>query len=115
MNDNGVFTFDVSLEPNSTKFQIAKSYEDSFNGYNFRRINRYNKRTGIHYNNFIIANGNGRQFKEVHKQKIYDVMIYFKLADKAGLHIEACYDCFTFNDVNPVSERAQFVMRKIIQ
>ncbi len=113
LNDNGVFTFDVSLEPNSTRFQIAKSYEDSFNGYHFRRINRYNKRTNIHYNNFIITDRDGQEIKEVHKQKIYDVMTYFRLADKAGLHIEACYNCFTFNDLKKDSERAQFVIRKV--
>jgi SAM-dependent methyltransferase len=112
LNDNGIFTFDVSLENNSLRFQIAKTYEDSYNGYHFTRINKYNKRIRIHYNRFIISNNKGQKVKEVHKQKIFDVMTYFELADKSGLHIEACYDCFTFSDLNKDSERAQFVLRK---
>ncbi len=53
------------------------------------------------------------EFKEVHKEKIYKIDTYFKLAEKAGLYTEACYDCFTFKDVKENSQRAQFVMRKI--
>ena len=76
-------------------------------------ISKYNKLSRIHYNNFYIWNESGVNFKEVHKEKIYPINTYFKLAEKAGLHVESCYDCFTFKDGNQKSERAQFVMRKI--
>jgi hypothetical protein len=49
----------------------------------------------------------------MHKEKIYHIDTYFKLAGKAGLQVVACYDCFDFIDVRPKSKRAQFVMRKI--
>ena len=111
--DDGIFSFDASLESNSIKFLIAKTTEDYYNGFSFTRTNRYNKRFRIHYNSFIITHNSGSKVKEIHKQKIYDIKTYFKLAEDAGLHTEACYNCFTFNDVNPDSERAQFVMRKI--
>lgn len=113
LNENGIFTFDVSLEKNSLNFINSKSTEGQHNGFQYKMLSKYNKLSRIHYNNFYIWNESGVNFKEVHKEKIYPINIYFKLAEKAGLHIEACYDCFTFKDVNQKSERAQFVMRKI--
>ena len=112
LNDNGIFTFDVSLENNSLKFLIGKKTEDYYNGFSFTRTNKYNRTKRIHYNRFIIRNDSGIIAKEVHKQKIYDIQTYFKLAEKAHLNIAECYECFTFNDLKPESERAQFVMRK---
>lgn len=111
--DDGIFSFDASLESNSLKFLIGKTTEDYYNGFSFTRINRYIKRNRIHYNSFIINHNTGSVVKEVHKQKIYDIKTYFKLAEDAGFHTEACYECFTFNDANPESERAQFVMRRV--
>jgi SAM-dependent methyltransferase len=111
--DDGIFTFDVSLESNSLKFLIGKTTEDYYNGFSFTRTNKYNQMNRVHSNSFIITHDSGTEVKEVHKQKIYDIRTYFKLAENAGLHTEACYECFTFNDVNTESERAQFVMRKI--
>ena len=113
LKKNGVFTFDVSLETNSLNFVISKSVEGRSNGYSFKRVSQYNKRSRIHSNHFYITNEFGVEFKEVHKEKIYKIDSYFKLAEKAGLFVEACYDCFTFKDINKKSERAQFVMRKI--
>jgi len=113
LEEDGIFTFDVSLEKNSLNFITSKSTEGQHNGYWYRMLSKYNKRSRIHCNNFYIWNESGIKFKEVHKEKIYKIDTYFKLADKAGLHIEACYDCFSFKDVNQKSERAQFVMRKI--
>ena len=110
---NGVFTFDVSLETSSLNFVVSKSTEGRSNGYSFRRISQYDKRSRIHSNHFYIRDEFGTEFKEVHKEKIYKIETYFKLAEKAGLYTEACYDCFTFKDVKENSQRAQFVMRKI--
>ena len=112
LNDNGIFTFDVSLENNSLKFLIGKKTEDYYNGFSFTRTNKYNRTKRIHYNRFIIRNDSGFIAKEVHRQKIYDIQTYFKLAEKAHLNIAECYECFTFNDLKPESERVQFVMRK---
>ena len=113
LREDGIFTFDVSLEKNSLNFTTGKSTEGQHNGFHYKMISKYNKLSRIHYNNFYIWNESGVKFKEVHKEKIYPINTYFKLAEKAGLHVESCYDCFTFKDVNQKSERAQFVMRKI--
>ena len=110
---DGVFTFDVSLESNSLNFVVSKSEEGRSNGYSFQRISQYNKVSRIHSNHFYIRDDFGNEFKEVHKEKIYKIDTFFKLAEKTGLFTEACYDCFTFKDVKKNSQRAQFVMRKI--
>lgn len=112
LSNNGIFTFDVSLERNSIEYEISNKVEDNYNGYNFQRINKYNKRSKIHYNTFNIMDSYGKNFKEIHKQKIYDIMTYFSLAEKVGFHIEHCYDCFTFNDLKADSERAQFILKR---
>ena len=113
LSENGAFTFDVSLELNSLKFDNESIAKDEYNGYKFERISRYNNRRRIHYNYFYIKGIDGKYFREIHKQKIYDINIYYKLAEKTGYKISECYDCFTFNDVTEKSERAQFIMRKI--
>ena len=113
LDEDGVFTFDVSLERNSLNVIISDSIEDHHNGYWFQRIGKYNKHSRIHCNKFYIRDESGLEFKEVHKQKIYDISTYFKLAEKAGLYTESCFDCFSFKDVSQKSQRAQFVMRKI--
>lgn len=113
LSDDGIFTFDVSLQNNSLNFITRKSTEGQHKGNWYQLLSKYNKRSRIHYNNFYIWNESGNKFKEMHKEKIYDINTYFKLSEKAGLITESCYDCFTFNDVNSKSKRAQFVMRKI--
>ena len=113
LDEKGIFTFDVSLERNSLNVIISDCIEDHHNGLWFQRIGQYNKISKIHYNKFYIRDDSGIEYKEVHKQKIYDISTYFKLAEKAGLYTEYCFDCFTFKDVNQKSQRAQFVMRKM--
>jgi predicted TPR repeat methyltransferase len=113
LNENGIFTFDVSLEENSLNFIVSKTTKGHHNGFQYRMISKYNRLSRIHSNNFYIWNEAGKKYKEIHKEKIYHIDTYFKLAEKVGLHVVACYDCFDFKDVGPKSKRAQFVMRKI--
>ena len=113
LEEEGLFTFDASLENNSLNFSFSKSTEGRHNDYQYRMLSKYNKRSRIHSNHFYIRDEFGNEFKEVHKEKIYKIDTFFKLAEQAGLYTEACYDCFTFKDVKQNSQRAQFVMRKI--
>lgn len=112
LEEDGIFTFDVSLERNSLNLVISDIIEDHYNGSWFQRISQYKKHSRIHYNKFYISDDSGLEFKEVHKQKIYDISTYFRLAERAGLYTEHCFDCFSFKDVSEKSQRAQFVMRK---
>jgi len=113
LEKDGIFTFDVSLELNSLKFAKETVTKGFFNGYDYKRVSRYNDRSKIHYNYFYINTASGKKISETHSQKIYDIKTYFKHSERAGLFTIACYDCFTFDDVSEKSERAQFVMRKI--
>jgi predicted TPR repeat methyltransferase len=113
LEDNGIFTFDVSLEENSLNFLVSKTTEGHHNGNQYQMKSKYNSLRRIHSNNFYIWNDAGKKYKEMHKEKIYHIDTYFKLAEKVGLQIVACYDCFDFKDVTSKSKRAQFVMRKI--
>jgi hypothetical protein len=113
LEEKGLFTFDASLETNSLNFTISKPTEGRHNNYQYRMLSKYNKRSRIHSNHFYIRDKFGNEFKESHREKIYKIDTFFKLAEKAGLYTEACYDCFTFEDVKQNSQRAQFVMRKI--
>ena len=112
LNENGIFTFDASLENNSLEFADAKVTKDKYNGFSFKRINSYNKKTRIHKNVFYIYDKSGIKFKEVHKQKIYSFETFFNLIDCTGLVIKECYDGFTFKDGSPTSERVQFIVGK---
>jgi SAM-dependent methyltransferase len=111
LNENGIFTFDASLEKNSLNFVIPKISDGTYNGYSYKKINHYKKLSRKHINEFLIQDKSGVEVKEVHEQKIYKLNTYFRLADKAGLQIKACYNCFSFDDVNVNSERVQFVLR----
>jgi SAM-dependent methyltransferase len=112
LSENGIFTFDASLENNSLEFIDTHVTEDNYNGFNFKRVNSYNKKTRIHKNVFYIYGKSGIKFKEVHKQKIYSFETFFNLIDKAGLFVKECYDGFTFKDGSSKSERVQFVIGK---
>ena len=112
LNENGIFTFDASLENNSLEFADVQVTRDKYNGFSFKRINSYNKKTRIHKNVFYIYDKSGIKFKEVHKQKIYSFETFFNLIDKTGLVVKECYDGFTFKDGSPTSERVQFILGK---
>ena len=112
LNENGILTFDASLENNSLEFTDIQVTKDKFNGFSFKRINSYDRKTRIHKNVFYIYDRSGIKYKEVHKQKIYSFETFFNLVDKAGLFVKECYDGFTFKDGSPNSERVQFVVGK---
>jgi len=109
---DGVITFDVSLEKNSIK--------------NIKRLNRKGKHIGIRYNQKSIYDRKSRLHKnileleidevkyiETHVQMIYEFEEYFIFVEDAGLRVIDCFDCFTFDDASRKSERVQFVLGKL--
>lgn len=109
ISDEGIFTFDVSMERNSLSDEEFNIFNGKFNGYSYRRVSRFNKFSKIHKNIFYITDVNGVTVKEVHKQKIYDFKTYFEVIENAGLRVLRCLDCFSFNTGSPDSERLQFI------
>ncbi len=108
--EEGIFTFDVSLERNSLKHIKEPFRKGKFKGINFVQKSRYCPRSRVHKNTFDIEYKNMR-YIENHKQKIYPFEVYFMLIEKAGLYVSECFDAFTFNNGNAECERVQFVVR----
>ena len=112
LEDNGIFTFDVSLEKNSLEFLQDHAVEGSTSGYSFKRVSKFFKSRKVHKNIFYIRGADNIVVKEVHEQKIYDFETYFDLIFKAGLYVVDCFETFTFKIGNAGSDRIQFILKK---
>jgi SAM-dependent methyltransferase len=53
-----------------------------------------------------------QRFDEIHVERGYPLEIITALLTQAGLHVEATYDCFTFQPVMPQTQRIAFVARR---
>ena len=111
LNDNGCFTFDVSLENNSLRYQASLNRSGSVNGIKYEQKSYYSQKERIHYNTFKIILDN-KIFEETHKQKIYEFFDYFEILENSKLYVENCFNSFTFENANSNSERVQFILKK---
>ncbi len=112
LSNNGIFTFDVSLEKNSLKHATMPVRTSRKSNIHYKHISLYSKNSRIHKNIFEIR-FNGTTYKEIHKQKIYPFELYFDLLERANLFVINCYESFSFENAKPSSQRAQFIVRKI--
>jgi len=112
LNDDGVFTFDASLENNSIKNVKRLNRKGKYRRLLYKQISKYDYEKKIHKNRFIIKLENGEIIEEVHTQKIFNFELYFELAANSGLHVVDCFDSFTFEDASAESERIQLIMKK---
>jgi ubiquinone/menaquinone biosynthesis C-methylase UbiE len=110
--DNGLFTFDVSLENNSYKHIKTPIRKGNYNGVSYLQKTSYDNNKKIHKNIFEIKFNNSEVYKEIHTQKIYPFEIYFQLLEQAKLYVIGCYDAFTFIKAKASMERVQFLVRK---
>jgi len=112
LNEDGVFTFDASLEKNSIIHSKKPERRGKYKGVNFIQISHYNRNSRIHYNYFELRMKNGIIFSESHKQKIFPFNVYFELIEKAGMYVLKCYEAFSFKNGSPYSKRVQFIIKK---
>jgi ubiquinone/menaquinone biosynthesis C-methylase UbiE len=112
LTDNGVFTFDVSLEKNSLKHLKYLNRQGVANKIKYSQRSEYDPKTRIHSNQFEIILANGKKVEEIHKQKIYLFEDYFQMIEKSPFYVHGCYSAFSFNNANARSERAQFILKK---
>jgi SAM-dependent methyltransferase len=112
LNDDGIFTFDVSLEQNSIKILQDNTVEGSTGSYSFKRVSNFYKGRKVHKNIFYITGADNNVVKEVHEQKIFDFKTYFDLILKAGLYVVDCFETFTFKIGSAGSDRIQFILKK---
>ena len=112
LSTDGIFTFDVSLEPNSLKYEKALNRKGKYEGLKYKQESFYDRDSKIHTNKFLIKLRNGNFVEEVHSQKIYDIEFYFRMAEESNLSVLDCYEAFTLDEINEKSERAQFVIKR---
>ncbi|GJQ63693.1 MAG: hypothetical protein SCALA702_27460 [Melioribacteraceae bacterium] len=112
LKNDGVFTFDASLENNSINNVKELNRKGKYLNYDYSQISEYNVEDKIHTNKFIISNDN-ENYIEIHRQRVFHFVDYFRILDDAGLRVIDCFDTFTFDNASPDSERAQFIVGKI--
>jgi ubiquinone/menaquinone biosynthesis C-methylase UbiE len=70
--------------------------------------------TTMHLTGFVGDDEQGYvRFDEVHTERAYPQETVANLLQQAGLHIEAVYDCFTFDPPYDTSQRLAWVVRKL--
>ena|GEM_PF-313962 len=112
LTDNGIYTFDVSLEKNSMKYEKYLNRRGKVNGVVFQQRSFFDKRTRIHYNHFELTLANGKKVEEIHKQKIYSFEDYFNFIENTDFYVYKCFKAFTFENANADTERVQFILKK---
>ena len=112
LEDEGIFTFDVSLEPNSLNNAEFLNREGIHNKIKYKQISNYNSEEKIHYNIFNLELEDGTLLNEEHKQKIFSMEELNKIFGETGFFVMEALDSFSFEDVTIYSERAQFVLKK---
>jgi len=111
LENNGCFTFDVSLEKNSQRYQSGLNRAGSLGEIKFAQKSFYSEKERIHYNEFKIK-VEGKLYREIHKQKIYEFFDYFEILENSKLYVENCFEAFTFENAESNSERVQFILKK---
>ena len=112
LTEDGIFTFDVSLEKNSLKHVRRSNRKGKYNKIKYEQNSFYDHEKKIHKNIFRINLGDSKLFTEIHKQKIYTFDEYFFMIDKAGLYAIECYEAFSNETGNRDSERLQFIVKR---
>lgn len=112
LDEDGIFTFDVSLEKNSHKFIKYSNHSGKAKAIEYTHQTNFNLKTRIHKNIFNITFKNNGRIIETHKQKIYPFNFYFEVIEKTNLYVAECYRAFTFTKGNSNSDRLQFILKK---
>jgi hypothetical protein len=106
------FSFDVSLKSNSLKHVEQLNRMGKYRGIEYKQVSNFNEESCLHKNELEIKDRNGKVYREIHIQKIYDFYYYFEVLEKSGLYITECFDAFTFNEGSPESDRIQFIVKR---
>ncbi len=110
--NDGIFTFDVSLEKNSLRYQKYLNRKGKFHGIKYSQKSSFDLKNRIHLNFFEITLADGTAVEEIHKQKIYRFEEYFRFIDESGFYVSKCLEAFSWKDAGRNSERAQFILKK---
>lgn len=112
LSKDGLFLFDASLKHNSMKHLRKLNRSGKYNGLEYVQKSEFDEVENLHINTVRIKTLDGKLYKEVHKQKIYDFYYYFEALELTGFYVLECFDAFTFDDGTPDSDRVQFVVKR---
>ncbi|MGE5458672.1 MAG: class I SAM-dependent methyltransferase [Methanococcaceae archaeon] len=112
LKDNGIFSFDVSLEKNSLKNLRYLNRKGTYKGIKYIQRSEYDRDKMLHTNKFKLTLEDGQEFIEIHKQRIFPLETYFDLIVSNGFMVRECFDAFSLNDATEESERVQFIVMK---
>jgi SAM-dependent methyltransferase len=112
LKQDGILTFDVSLEKNSLRYQRYLNRSGKVGEIKYKQKSYFNPKSRIHYNYFDILLADGTKVEEIHKQKIFHFDDYFKFIEDSDFYVSNCFETFTFNNANTNTERAQFILKK---
>ncbi len=113
LSEDGLFTFDASLEKNSLKHIKQPWRKGKYNDIHYKHKSEYNEKTKVHKNIFQLILPDKSVYFEVHKQKVYPFEVYFDLLEKSNLYVVDCLETFTFLQGKPESDRVQFLVKKV--
>lgn len=112
LSNDGIFSFDVSLEKNSLKNARFLNRRGKYKGTKYKQISFYDKEKRMHINKFEIYLNSGKVVRETHIQRIYPIELYFEFLVNNHFLVKECLDAFSFDDASPDSERVQFIVIK---
>ncbi|HKI78578.1 MAG TPA: class I SAM-dependent methyltransferase [Ignavibacteriaceae bacterium] len=112
LKENGILTFDASMEGNSLKHINNPVRQGKIKDIEYVHRSIYDKSSRIHSNIFEIKFADGNTHKETHKQKIFHFVDYFNYIEKAKLYVVDCVEAFTFRKGKENSKRVQFIVKK---
>lgn len=113
LKPGGIFCFDVSLEKNSLKYERSVIFNENLPEGIISQKSIYNKISRIHYNYFYFSDGSGNIVAEKHKQKIYELNVFFDLFRLTGFELVKCYKAFTYKKGKASDDRVFFIIRKL--
>ncbi|MBN2570493.1 MAG: class I SAM-dependent methyltransferase, partial [Ignavibacteriales bacterium] len=112
MDKESILTFDAAMEPTAVQYEGMNNTEKRFGDIFVKQISNYNKETKIITNHFIIKNDSETD-EEIHRQKIFDIVDYFKIIEECGLCVDKCYECPSFEIAEYDSPRVQLIIKKV--
>jgi len=113
LRSGGLLIFDA-VSPYTCKVVFRDYHESHWDSdeHGYDRRSWYDAKTEIQYNAFNIKN-NGREFSEIHAQRIRPVIEWQNFLDETEFRILGIYHNFTLKSWQEKSERVHFICKKV--
>lgn len=109
--DGGVLIIDQSTPSNSINNEPYFEHSDSLGIFSYVRRSVYDSASRLHRTTLDI-NVDGKDFREEHVQRAYELPEVEAIASEAGFLVDAAYDSFSTDLASEESERVHWVLRR---